>query len=241
MSSTGGERVRILLVDDDPDIRRIAGDALEDAGFAVSEHADDSRILDAVRAGDIAAVVLDLGLPGRNGLDVLRELRSIASVPIIILTARGDEADRIVGLEMGADDYIVKPFSPRELAARVRTVLRRASQPAAPQAPLRNLDFGATRIDLGAREVTVDGVETPLTAREFDLLAYLASHPKQVFTREQLLDQVWGSSESWQSPATVNEHIYRLRQKLAAAGSETVIATLRGVGYRFEAHEPLAR
>jgi DNA-binding response OmpR family regulator len=164
---------------------------------------------------------------------VLRHLRSNGDVPVILLTARAEEVDRIVGLELGADDYVVKPFSPRELAARVRTVLRRAATSRRPVDDV--LDFGALCIDVRSREVTVTGEAVALTPKEFDLLVFLASAPRQVFSRRQILTHVWESAPEYQDPATVTVHIGRLRQKIEVDPDEPRwIGTVWGVGYRFE-------
>lgn len=177
-------------------------------------------------------VILDIMFPGASGLDLLTELRRASSVPVILLTARADEADRVLGLELGADDYVVKPFSPRELVARVRSVLRRTR--AEPETTV--MDFGELIIDAAARIVTVDGHDADLTAREFDLLTFMASHPDQVFTRSQLLEHVWDSSPEWQDPATVTVHVRRVRQKIEEDPSAPRwLQTAWGVGYRFHA------
>ena len=172
-------------------------------------------------------------LPGTDGLSILRQLRTAGDVPVILLTARADEIDRVLGLELGADDYVVKPFSPRELAARVRTVLRRATHAASDgRAPV---EFGQLRIDPTTREVTVDGDGVDLTPKEFDLLYTLARSPRQVFSRRQLLSQVWDSAPEYQDSATVTVHVGRLRQKLEDnPDNPRWITTVWGVGYRFE-------
>ncbi len=176
-------------------------------------------------------VVLDVMLPAGSGLEVLRDIRRYGELPVILLTARAEEADRVAGLELGADDYVVKPFSPRELTARVRSVLRRTT----PRPVSGRLTFGGLTIDLTSRQVSVDGVGLELTAREFDLLGFLASSPRQVFSRGQLLEQVWDSSTDWQDPATVTVHIRRLRQKIEPdPQNPRWLATVWGVGYRFE-------
>jgi two-component system, OmpR family, phosphate regulon response regulator PhoB len=221
----------ILVVDDDLDMRALVRDALEREGFAVEEASDGQTALTKIAAYTPELVILDLNLPKVRGLDVLREVRGGQLTPVIVLSGLGDEADRVVGLELGADDYIVKPFSPRELVARVRSVLRRASDPL-PQKPL---DFGRLRVDLTSREVYVDDALVPLRRLEFDLLAFFCSSPRQVFSREQLLVNVWHSAPDWQDLATVSEHIHRLRTKIEANPSEPrLIITVRGVGYRFE-------
>lgn len=168
-------------------------------------------------------------LPGRNGIDVLREIRRGSDVPVILLTARADEADRVAGLELGADDYVVKPFSPRELVARVRSVLRRSAPGD------QSLTYGPLRIDPASHTVTLDEAPVDLTRREFELLHHLASHPGQVFSRAQLLRAVWDSSPDWQDPSTVTVHVRRLRRKLEDDPEQPRwLVTQWGVGYRFE-------
>jgi len=217
------------VVDDDADVRWLAAEALVEHGFEVSEAEDGHRAQAQVEARSPDLVVLDLGLPGISGLDILRWLRATRDVPVIVLTGRGDSSDRVVGLELGADDYVVKPFDARELVARVNAVLRRGHE----SEDLR-LDFGDLVIDVRSRDVLVDGCEVELTAKEFDLLTCLASMPRQVYSRAQLLDQVWGSSADWQGSRTVDEHIYRLRAKIEVDPSNPRwIATMRGAGYRF--------
>lgn len=221
----------ILVVDDEAGIADVITFALERAGHRVSRAATGPDAILAVRGTTPDLVVLDLMLPGMGGMDVLRELRRTSRVPVILVSGIADVAERVVGLELGADDYVTKPFSPRELTARVQSVLRRAAPPASPHV----LELGDLRIDLRAREVHVGGRDAGLTTREFDLLAFLASSPREVFTREQLLRRVWGSTSEWQDPATVTEHVRRVRLKLAAgATSPERISTVRGAGYRFE-------
>jgi two-component system phosphate regulon response regulator PhoB len=217
---------RVLVVDDDARVRTVVAWQLEAEGYAVGEAADGQSALEAILADPPDLVILDLSLPGLNGLEVLRRVRERAGLPVIVLSGRSGEGDRILGLDLGADDYLVKPFSPGELAARVRSVLRRSGQ--AVPAPV--VDPAGLRLDPASREVAVDGVGVALTAREFDLLAFLHAHPRQVFSRAQLLEQVWASSSGWQSEATVTEHVHRLRHKLGRRFVETV----RGVGYRLE-------
>ncbi|MEV7554657.1 response regulator transcription factor [Amycolatopsis sp. NPDC089917] len=215
----------VLVVDDDPRVRTVVTWQLEAEGFRVTEAADGRRALETIERERLDLVILDLALPGVGGLDVLRSLRGgeHATLPVIVLSGRSGETDRIVGLDLGADDYLVKPFSPGELAARVRSVLRRA-------APAPVVTATGLRIDHGAREVFLDGQELTMTAKEFDLLAFLAAHPRQVFTRAQLLERVWASAAEWQGEATVTEHVHRLRQKIGPGP----VRTVRGVGYRFE-------
>jgi DNA-binding response OmpR family regulator len=223
----------ILVVDDDVELRDIVRSALERDGFAVAEADDGDVALTKIANLSPELVVLDLCMPTIGGLEVLRALaaRPGPAPPVIALTGWGDEADRIVGLELGADDYVVKPFSPRELVARVRSVLRRAGGPP----PSSVLEFGDLRVNLTTREVTASGASVPLRRREFDLLAFLCSSPKQVFSREQLLVNVWGSEPEWQGTATVSEHVHRLRAKLEDDPARPRrIVTVRGVGYRFQ-------
>jgi DNA-binding response OmpR family regulator len=223
----------ILVVDDEPMVREVVARYLQLDGLRVLEAGDGDTALAMLERHRPDLVVLDVMLPGVDGLSILRRIRATRDIPVILLTARAEEADRIVGLELGADDYVVKPFSPRELAARVRSVLRR-SQPITTEATV--LDHGALKIDARAREVTLDGQTVPLTPKEFDLLHLLASSPRQVFSRRQLLDQVWDSSPDYQDPATVTVHVGRLRQKLERDPEHPRwIVTVRGVGYRFEA------
>jgi DNA-binding response OmpR family regulator len=222
---------RVLVVDDEPLVRDVVGRYLERDGVRVHEVADGRAALDWLAVHDVDLVVLDVMLPEVDGLAVLGHLRRTSDVPVILLTARTDEVDRVVGLELGADDYVVKPFSPRELAVRVRNVLRRVRP--SPEGP--ELDFGALIIDPRTREVTVDGAVVPCTPKEFDLLATLAASPRQVFSRRQLLDLVWASSPDFQDPATVTVHVRRLRQKIEREPERPRwIATVWGVGYRFE-------
>jgi DNA-binding response OmpR family regulator len=222
---------RVLVVDDEPRVREVVARYLLRDGYEVEVAADgeDARRSLANFMPDL--VVLDVMLPAKSGLDVLRDIRRDGELPVILLTARAEEADRVAGLELGADDYVVKPFSPRELTARVRSVLRRAT----PQPVKGRLAYCGLTIDMASREVSVDGIEVELTAREFDLLAFLASSPRQVFSRGQLLEQVWDSSTDWQDPATVTVHVRRLRQKIEAdPQNPRWVTTVWGVGYRFE-------
>jgi len=226
-----GPTAHVLVVDDEPMVREVVTRYLEQDGHTVTVVADGAAALEALDRGGIDLVVLDLMLPAIDGLQVLRDLRARSTTPVIVLTARGDEGDRIHGLTLGADDYVVKPFSPRELVARVASVLRRA----APTPTAQELTFGPLHIDESSREVHLHGEVVELTRREFDLLAFLAKAPRQVFTRAQLLEQVWDSSAEWQDPATVTVHIGHLRQKLEAdPSSPQRLVTVRGVGYRFE-------
>ncbi len=217
---------RVLVVEDDPSVRRMLTELLGRDGFAVDAVGSGREVPSAMRSFQPDLVVLDLGLPDIGGIDVLRELRATADLPIIVLSGRTDEADRVLALEVGADDYVVKPFLNGEFVARVRARLRRMT--ATEDAPVvgdRDL-----RLDLSAREVVLNGEPVSLTAKEFDLLRHLVSSPRHVFSRSQLLELVWHSSSDWQGESTVTQHIHRLRQKLGNAR----IATIRGVGYRFD-------
>lgn len=224
----------ILVVDDEASLRTLVRDAVAEHGFGVLECSDGSCATGVVASGQAALIVLDLGLPDLGGLEVLRRVRSTSDVPVIVLTARDDETDRVVALEMGADDYVTKPFSPRELAARVKAVLRRSTESAGADDAADRLEFAGLSIDRRCRDVTVGDRTVDLTAKEFDLLAFLAASPRQVFSRDQLLRNVWESDPSWQDPSTVAEHIHRLRRKIEPdPAAPRWIETLRGAGYRF--------
>ena len=230
-----GAAPTVLVVDDEPIVREVVARYLQRDGFVVHEAGDGSAAVDWLATNRPDLVVLDIMLPGTDGLSILRRLRAEGDVPVILLTARADEVDRVVGLELGADDYVVKPFSPRELAARVRNVLRRANAPAVTVAGRRRHRARRPAHRPAAREVHVDGRLVTLTPKEFDLLLTLARSPRRVFTRRQLLADVWDSAPEYQDPATVTVHVGRLRQKLEADPEEPRwIATARGVGYRFE-------
>jgi len=220
----------VLVVDDEPIVREVVVRYLEREGYRTLEAADGIRAQALLREQTPSLVVLDLMLPGVDGLELCRWIRARSEVPVIMLTARGEEADRIVGLELGADDYVTKPFSPRELAARVRTVLRRVGTP--PNKPER-LEFGNLTIDAQTREVTRAGRTLKLTLKEFDLLWFLANHPRRVFSRDQLMSSVWGY-ESALETGTVTVHIRRLREKIESDPSHPRhLETVWGVGYRF--------
>jgi two-component system, OmpR family, alkaline phosphatase synthesis response regulator PhoP len=221
----------ILVVEDEMKIARLVRDYLEHAGFDVVVAADGEAALASIRRRRPDLIVLDLGLPGRDGLDVTRELRRTSNVPIVMLTARSDEADRIVGLELGADDYVVKPFSPKELVARVRAVLRRteAVRDGGPEV-LRVADL---EVDVPRMRVSVAGRTVDLTPTEFDLLCALVREPGRVFTRGQLLDAVHGVSfESYER--AVDAHVKNIRRKIEPSpGRPRYLLTVHGVGYRF--------
>lgn len=221
----------LLLVDDEPMVREVLTRYLEQAGHRVTAVADGAAALAAITQHAYDLVVLDLMLPSVDGLSVLRELRHTGSTPVIVLSARGDEDDRIRGLQLGADDYVAKPFSPREVVARVASVLRRAGA----VAESGTLRFGDIEVEPAVREARHSGVVVDLTRREFDLLVHLMRSPRQVFSRAQLLASVWDSSPQWQDPATVTVHIGHLRQKLERDPAQPRhLITVRGVGYRFD-------
>lgn len=228
---------RVLVVDDAADARKLLAAVLSRHGFVVDEAADGESALAAVAGNRPDLVLLDVNMPGMSGLEVMNELRQRHGVPVILVTARDEEDDRVVGLELGAQDYVVKPFYANELVARVRAVLRRVRPPQASLADRRQvqLQFGPLVIHLGERKVSVHGVPVELTAKEFDLLAFLACSPRAVFTRATLLEHVWGSSTEWQDPATVTEHVRRLRAKIEADAERPAwLRTVRGIGYRFD-------
>jgi DNA-binding response OmpR family regulator len=220
----------VLVVDDEPIVREVVVRYLERDGYEALEADDVQSARDLLQRHSPSLVVLDIMLPGGDGLELCREIREGSEIPIIMLTARADEADRIVGLELGADDYVTKPFSPRELTARVRTVLRRSVP--RPNGSER-LVFGELEIDGVTHEVFVRGESIRMTAKEFDLLSFLARHPRQVFSRQQLMDGVWGYEAAYDT-GTVTVHIRRLREKIEAdAARPRWIETVWGVGYRF--------
>jgi len=219
----------VLVVDDEPIVREVVVRYLEREGYATLEAGDGERAREHLERGTPDLVVLDVMLPESDGLELCRWIRSRSELPVIMLTARGEEADRIVGLELGADDYVTKPFSPRELAARVRTVLRRARAGAT---SAERLSFGDVELDAACREVRKAGAEVRLTAKEFDLLWFLASHPRRVFGRDQLMSRVWGY-EAALDTGTVTVHVRRLREKIEDDPSRPVyLQTVWGVGYR---------
>lgn len=219
----------ILIVEDDADVVRVARAYLERDGFEVAVESDGESGLRRALADTPALVVLDWMLPRMSGLEVLRELRRTRPTPVILLTARTDELDRVIGLEVGADDYVVKPFSPRELVARVRAVLRR-SEGAVVERADEVVEHGDLRLDVARRQAAVAGRELTLTTLEFDLLLAFARAPGRVFAREALIERVWGPSFDGVD-RVVDVHVSNLRQKLAAAGAEGLLRTVRGVGY----------
>jgi DNA-binding response OmpR family regulator len=221
---------KVLVVEDEQVVREVVVKYLRREGYQTLEAGDGDTACSLVERERPDLVVLDVMLPGRDGLAVCRWIRARSEVPVIMLTARGEEADRIVGLELGADDYVTKPFSPRELATRVKAVLRRARPPAERD---ERLVFGELVIDASTREVLKNGRPLELTAREFDLLWFLASNPRHVFSRDQLMDRVWGHATAVDT-GTVTVHVRRLRSKIEDDPSRPQrLQTVWGVGYRF--------
>ncbi len=224
----------ILIVEDEPSIAEVVALYLQRAGFQTLHAADGvaARTLLEKETPDLG--IIDIMLPGLDGLALTRWLRDRSEMPVILLTARRAEADRIAGLELGADDYVVKPFSPQELVSRVRAVLRRTGREQSGGPSAQRLVYGDLSIDPPGRLVNRAGRDISLTAREFDMLLLLASHPRQVFTRDQLLERVWGLSD-YIDPGTVTVHVRRLREKLESDPSKPAhILTVWGVGYKFE-------
>ena len=235
----GAQVAKILVVDDEPSIREVVGLYLRRDGHAVVPAADGEEALRLFREVRPDLVVLDLMLPKMGGLEVCRRIQAEGRIPLIMLTSRSEEEDRIVGLGLGADDYVVKPFSPRELAARVGAVLRRVNEAreAGTTSDGEVLVSGGLRVDPNTREVTLRGEPMTLTAREFDLLYHLASHPRRVFTRDQLMEIIWGYAFSVET-STVTVHIRRLREKIEEDPAHpTYLQTVWGVGYRFVGEE----
>jgi DNA-binding response OmpR family regulator len=226
----------ILVVDDEASVVEVVALYLRREGFQVRSAADGREALAAIHTKLPTLVVLDVMLPGLDGLEIMRRLRAdpTSDIPVILLTARSQEVDRIYGLELGADDYVTKPFSPAELVSRVKAVLRRSQHAIQDAESEKSLDYGEIAIDPQTRLVTVRGEEVSLTATEFDLLWFLASRPRHVFKRDQLLEDVWGYSD-YLDPGTVTVHMRRLREKLEANPSEPLwLITVWGVGYKFE-------
>ncbi len=222
----------VLVVDDEPIVREVVVRYLEREGYRTLEAGDGDAARDALARTSPDLVVLDVMLPGTDGLELCRWIRSTSQLPVIMLTARGEEADRIVGLELGADDYVTKPFSPRELAARVKSVLRRSDRA---DESAERLAFGDVELERATREVRKAGIELRLTAKEFDLLWFLASHPRRVFSRDQLMARVWGYTAALDT-GTVTVHVRRLREKLEDDPSEPrYLETVWGIGYRLAA------
>jgi DNA-binding response OmpR family regulator len=223
----------ILIVDDEATIRDVVCRYLERDGYIVKEAVDGFTALDIIKEDPPDLIILDLMLPGIDGLTITRHIRVDRHIPIIMLTAKGDTSDRIRGLDLGADDYIAKPFSPHEVVSRVRAVLRRVGDPSSSETR-KVLEFQGLQIDPVSRTVTINDQEISLTAKEFDLLWHFAKNPRQVFSRSQLLAEVWGD-EYYTDPSTVTVHIRRLREKIESnPGNPQHLLTVWGVGYKFE-------
>ena len=226
-------RRRLLVVEDDRTLRQALAFNLSREGYEVATAADGESALEAARHPQLALILLDVMLPGMSGVEVLRVLRREGvTTPVIILSAKGDEIDRVVGLKVGADDYVAKPFSRPELLARIEAVLRRARREPDGQERREMLRFGSIEIDVERREVTVDGEPLHLTTKEFDLLAHMAAAPRRIFSRDQLLARVWGYDYEGDG-RTVDVHVSWLRGKLRAQSGDNYFRTVRGVGYAF--------
>ena len=220
----------ILVVEDDPANRLLACRVLAENGYCVVEAVDGPAALEAFAGHTIDLVVLDLGLPGLDGLDVLARLRALSETPVMLVSARSAEHDRVSGLDAGADDYLVKPYSVAEFAARVRALLRRSDR----GATTRVIEYDEMLIELDRHRITVRDIVVDLAPKEFAIVAFLASNAERAFSREALLEHVWGSHHGWQDQATVTEHVRRARVKLSRAGlTADPIETVRGLGYRF--------
>lgn len=233
---------KILVIEDEPDIRKLVQYNLVQDNFKVLEAEDGEQALKIIKRDKPHLVILDLMLPGLSGLEICRALREnpeTARLPILMLTAKAGEADKVIGLEMGADDYLAKPFSPREMLARVRALLRRADSTALPDAT-KIYQRGPLKIDFSTYEVFVRGKSVKLTLKEFELLRFLAQNPNQVLSRDQLLDRVWGG-DTFVTPRTIDVHVRRLRKTIEDDDRNPKwILTLRGVGYKFD-EKALAR
>jgi DNA-binding response OmpR family regulator len=220
----------ILVVEDEPTLRETLVDALEADGFRVASAGDGRAALERFRAEQPDLILLDLMLPELSGIDVCRIIRAESSVPIIMLTARGSEVDKVVGLELGADDYVTKPFSLRELSARIRAIFRRGEQARAAETAAL-VDLGSVQVDLSGHRILRDGNDVPVKPKVFELLAFLVRHQGQVVTRDQLLEQVWGYDYAGET-RTVDVHVHWLRAAIEPdPGAPTLIQTIRGVGY----------
>jgi two-component system phosphate regulon response regulator OmpR len=227
------ERARLLVVDDDAELRELAQAYLTQQGFEVVTVPDGTRMDAALAAGGFDLVILDLMLPGEDGLSIAKRIKSGPNIPIIIVSAQGEDVDRIVGLEIGADDYVAKPFNPRELLARIRAVLRRAQNRSAPSEPDTVVEFGPFALDLNAHRLTQAGKTVPLTSGEFDLLVILVAHPNKVLDRDRLLDMLTGAERS-PFDRSIDVRVTRLRSKIETNPSEPVyIKTIWGKGYMF--------
>ncbi|KHD85804.1 response regulator transcription factor [Heyndrickxia ginsengihumi] len=232
------QQVKILVVDDEDRIRRLLKMYLERENYVIDEAADGDTALQKALTNDYQCILLDIMMPGKDGIEVCKELHEKKMTPVIMLTAKGEEADRVEGLEVGADDYIVKPFSPREVVLRVKALLRRSTQASAVQsntAPKDIIVYPHITIDNDAHRVTADGIEVGLTPKEYELLYFLAKSPDKVFDREHLLKKVW-HYEFFGDLRTVDTHVKRLREKLNKVSEDAakMIVTVWGIGYKFE-------
>ncbi|HEY8325434.1 MAG: response regulator transcription factor [Ktedonobacterales bacterium] len=229
------QRRRILIVDDEATVREVVGQYLEIEGYEVLRAESGPEGLHIAEATPPDLVILDLTLPGMDGLEVCRRLRAVSAIPILMLTARAEDADKLVGFDVGADDYLTKPFNPRELVARVQAIMRRLEAMGVPAMVFDGaLHFGAITIRPQTRQVERDGLPVDLTTKEFDLLHFLAAHPKQIFTREQLLLHVW-NYENYGEDSTVTVHMRRLREKVEPDPARPrYLRTVWGIGYKFE-------
>ncbi|TAU38409.1 response regulator (plasmid) [Rhizobium ruizarguesonis] len=222
---------RILVVDDEPHIRDVICFALERAGLAWLAVRNGTEAMTAFRRGSIDLIILDVGMPDMDGLDVCRQIRKTSGLPILFLSARDEEIDRVLGLEIGGDDYVTKPFSPRELIARVKAILKRSGNGAEPERRHATLVAGALSLDRGARTVTFRDSEIAMTALEFAILDALVSRPDMVFSREQLMEAAYGAG-TYVADRTIDSHIRNIRAKFLAAGGQGVIATVHGIGFK---------
>ncbi|RWY83919.1 response regulator [Rhizobium leguminosarum] len=222
---------RILVVDDEPHIRDVICFALERAGLAWLAVRNGTEAMTAFRRGSIDLIILDIGMPDMDGLDVCRQIRKTSGLPILFLSARDEEVDRVLGLEIGGDDYVTKPFSPRELIARVKAILKRSGNGAEPERRHATLVAGALSLDRGARTVTFRDSEIAMTALEFAILDALLSRPDMVFSREQLMEAAYGAG-TYVADRTIDSHIRNIRAKFLAAGGQGVIATVHGIGFK---------
>ncbi|MBC2807328.1 response regulator [Rhizobium leguminosarum bv. viciae] len=222
---------RILVVDDEPHIRDVICFALERAGLAWLAVRNGTEAMTAFRRGSIDLIILDIGMPDMDGLDVCRQIRKTSGLPILFLSARDEEIDRVLGLEIGGDDYVTKPFSPRELIARVKAILKRSGNGAEPERRHATLVAGALSLDRGARTVTFRHSEIAMTALEFAILDALLSRPDMVFSREQLMEAAYGAG-TYVADRTIDSHVRNIRAKFLAAGGQGVIATVHGIGFK---------
>ncbi len=232
------DKDKVLVIDDSPSDRDLAGTLLRREGYEVTEAETGERGLELIELDQPNIVLLDVMLPGIDGLEVCRRLRQRHEIPVLMLTARDDEVDKVVGLELGADDYVAKPFAPRELVARVRALLRRSVITERATAQKKRISYPGIEIDMPTRSVFVEGETVHLTPKEFDLLFHLASRPRRVFTREEIVEDVWGYSPPGGDLRTVDTHVKRLRKKLEEGRDVPwSLATVWGVGYKFEIGE----